>query len=209
MSAPGLDAVLARPDVWRGVWRGRHATWAQCEPSGFARLDRALGGGWPVGIFIECMNKSDVGVEMALFLPVLKQLMEQGRVVLINPPYWPYAPALAQADMALSRLLVLRPDTDADCSWAAVHCLHSDTCRAVLLWRDRLHHRLLRQLQLAAEDSRALVVLLRPPAAARQHSPAILRLIVQATAKHELSVQVLKCRGRPPCEVLLPVVEGV
>lgn len=201
MSQAELDAVLARPDVWRG----RQATWAECESSGFATLDAALGGGWPLGVLIECMGKQTAGTAITLFLPVLEKLMRQGRVVFVKPPCWPYAPALAQAGMALPRLLVLRPESLADWIWAAVQCLRSDDCRAVFLWQDELDYRVLRQLQLAAESSHALVVLLRPLTAIRGRSAAAVRLSVHSVAPRMLQLHLLKCHGRAPCKLELNI----
>lgn len=200
MNASGLDAVLARPDVWRG----RRAAWAACEPTGYAWLDAAMDGGWPVGVLIECLGECGPGAEMTLFLPVLKRLMQNGKVIFIDPPHWPYAPALLQADMALSRLLLVRSASPAEWLWAGVQSLESGTCRMVLLWGDNPSQRTLRRLQLAAEDSQALAVLLRPSGAARQASPAALRLAVRSHPNSGLNIDVLKCHGRPPCVVHLP-----
>lgn len=200
MSAPGLDSVLQRPDVWRG----RRAGWGECHATGFGRLDAALGGGWPVGVLVECLGECGPGGEMTLFLPIVKRLLDSGRVMLIDPPHWPYAPALVQADMALSRLLLLRPESQTDWLWAGVQCLESRACRAVLLWSDAPGQRGLRRLQLAAEGGHTLVVLFRPPSVAGQASPAALRLVVRAHPEDGLSAEVLKCRGRPPSVVDLP-----
>lgn len=206
MSAPGLEAVLARSDVWKG----HRAAWAEFHPTGFDKLDAALDGGWPVGVLIECLGEHGPGGQIALFLPILKQMMRgDGRVMLIDPPFWPYAPALVQAEMALSRLLVLRPASTADWLWAGVQCLESGACRAVLLWNDDPGHRALRRLQLAAESHYALAVLFRAPSAARQASPAALRLAVRPHPECGLNIDVLKCHGRPPQTLQLSDVASV
>src|SRR3546814_5121936 len=78
-------------------------------PTGHARLDAALpGGGWP------CANLSEIvyvapGVgELQLAMPLLARLTQAKRpLALIAPPHLPYAPALRQHGVALSKLTVV------------------------------------------------------------------------------------------------------
>jgi hypothetical protein len=202
VNTDALDAILARPDVWRGG----EMTWTETLPTGFSDLDAGLGGGWPVGALIDCLLAREAIGEMALFRPVLTQVTREGWVVFVDPPHLPYAPALAQAGMTLSHLLVLSPRPGTDWLWAAVQCLQSGACRAVLGWAGNLSNRSLRRLQLAAEDGHALVILFRTCTDVRQPSPAALRLVVHPRPERGLIVDVLKCRGRAPCRIDLPNV---
>lgn len=193
-----LDSVLARPDVWRGGG----TTWREALPTGFDSLDACLGGGWPLGALAECLVTHPGGGEMLLCLPALARVTRQQGAAFVAPPYLPYAPALAQAEINLPRLLILQPRDSADSLWAAVQCLASGACRMVLLWADRLDGRALRRLQLAAEESGALAVLFRPASAAHRPSPATLRLAVRPDSSG-LSIEILKCRGRSACTLSL------
>lgn len=193
-----LDSVLARTDVWRGSGNA----WREMLPTGFDPLDACLGGGWPLGALAECLIAHPGGGEMSLFLPALARTTRHKGAAFVAPPYLPYAPALAQANIDLSRLLILQPHDTADGLWAAVRCLASGACRMVLIWAGRLGGRGLRRLQLAAEEGGALAVLFRPLSAANRPSPATLRLAVRP-APSGLIIEILKCRGRPACTLSL------
>jgi protein ImuA len=72
--------------------------------------------------------------------------------------------------------------------------LHSAACGAVLVWPTEAKYAALRRLQLAAERGHAMTMLFRPPHAAKEPSPAVLRLGLH-TAAGGLAVQILKRRG--------------
>ncbi len=189
-----LDALLARSDIWRS---GAPAHMAQASvPSGFAALDAALpGGGWPVGALTELMPRH-VGIgELRLLGPALASQAAKGRgLAWIAPPHLPYAPALAAAGIELARLLIVTTRTAQETLWACEQALASNACGAVLAWMTALRYAELRRLQLAAAGSRALALLFRPPSAALESSPAVLRLALE-TARGGLAVRVLKRRG--------------
>ena len=72
--------------------------------------------------------------------------------------------------------------------WAFEQSLGSGACDVVMAWARRLRTREIRRLQLAAERGRTLGILFRSQSAARESSPAILRMAVeplpQGTARH-------------------------
>jgi hypothetical protein len=63
--------------------------------------------------------------------------------------------------------------------WALEQSLGSGACDVVLGWVRQAQQRQIRRLQLAAERGRTLGVLFRPRRAAREASPAVLRLSVE------------------------------
>ncbi|MCP4040894.1 MAG: translesion DNA synthesis-associated protein ImuA, partial [Gammaproteobacteria bacterium] len=143
--------------------------------------------------------------ELRLIMPALARLSSEGRwIVWVTPPYIPYAPALQQEGMDLSRVLVVRADTGADALWTGEQALRSGACGAVLLWPGRvgLGGRELRRLQLAAEEGGCWGVLFRDPEAARQYSPAVLRLGLDPLNRG-MQVRFIKCRGRAPAVPLV------
>lgn len=88
--------------------------------------------------------------------------------------------------------------------WALEHALRSGHVGAVLAWLPaRLPADALRRLQLAAQAHEGPAFLLRGEAAARQSSPAPLRLQLAAAAPDWLSVSVFKRRGPPLSQPLL------
>ncbi|HET7369358.1 MAG TPA: translesion DNA synthesis-associated protein ImuA [Gammaproteobacteria bacterium] len=197
MINPALEALLARPDIRCGGEANRSEKW----PTGFAALDASLGGGWPSRGLVEVLHAEHGGGELSLFAPLYRTLTAAERqIVFVAPPFPPHAPALARWSLA-SNLMLLDSRTAADSLWAAETCLRAG-CGAVLCWLARLTHRALRRLQLAAEDGRALALLFRPARESTQPSPAVLRLTVQR-ANEGVTVNLLKCRGRPASTVRL------
>ncbi len=183
-----LDTLLAD----RRLWRGQPAAPAAArEPTGHAALDAVLpGGGWPEAALTELLIAADGIGEISLLLPTLARLTRAGRpVVWVDPPYRPYAPALARAGVELAKLHIVETG-GGESAWAIEQCLRSQACGAVLGWPLRADDRTLRRLQVAAETGQALGFVFRPLAAARNASPAALRLQLEAGR-----IQVLKCRG--------------
>ncbi len=176
-----------------GEWhRGLHPA----APSGFAELDASLpGGGWPVGAVSELLPEA-VGIgELSLLMPALSRLSRAERaIVWIAPPYLPYAPALAQAGVALERVLIVQACSAQESLWAAEQALRCPAVGAVLSWPLQIADRNVRRLQLAAETGGSLGIVYRPAAALREHSPAALRLHL-APARAGLAVEIHKCRG--------------
>jgi len=197
-ASPAAAAALERIERQHGLWRGRGRshTGLRAEPSGFAVLDANLpGGGWPRAALTELLGAADGRGALGLALPAAVRLGGGGRLlVLVAPPYRPYAPALAAEGVDLSRVLVVRNVGEREQCWALEQSLRSGACAMVLAWVGELGMSALRRLQLAAEVGDCLGFLFRPAAAARQLSPAALRLRVHPRPGG-LAVDILKSRG--------------
>jgi cell division inhibitor SulA len=191
-----LQGVLQHPAVWRGARAPLVDSRRTGVATGFAALDQALpDGGWPRDGVAELLCPEWGCGEAELVLPLLRQLSNQPRwLVWINPPWLPYAPALAQQGVALEHTLLLRSEQDRDLLWAMEQCLASGSCSLVQGWPARPGPQQIRRLQLAAQKGHSLGLLLRPTACARQPSPAPLRLEL-ARAQQGLQARVVKCRG--------------
>ncbi len=190
-SAEGLESLLQHP----AIWRGRSAAQVSVVPSGFPALDSALpGGGWPRAGLVEILV-SHIGVgELNALLPALAALTRQDSArwcAWVAPPFEPFAPALSAHGVVLERLFVVRTGQPL---WAFEQSLISGACDAVLAWAPRAPSRDIRRLQLAAEKGRALGVLFRPLAVAKESSNAALRVIVEPTEQGS-RVTLLKSRG--------------
>ena len=168
----------------------------QAAPSGFAELDANLpGGGWPIGAIAELMSDAAGIGELSLLVPVLSRLARAGRyIAYIAPPYLPYGPALAQRGVPLERVLLIQTCSLQESLWATEQALRCPAIGAVLGWPAHIVDRSVRRLQLAAEAGGSLGILYRPPAAARESSPAALRLRLHA-APEGLAVEIQKSRG--------------
>jgi len=194
---PSLQHLLQRPDIWRLTERGRAAGRGAGLATGFADLDAALhGGGWPRAALTEILASAPGSGELQLLLPTLAALGRQQMLqVWINPPFIPYAPALAAAGVELASLLIVRVESKQQL-WTCEQALRCAACGAVLFWPSApLRYAELRKLQVAAASQQALAFLLRDPRAAAQTSPAALRLQLQPQTGNQLSVQILKQRG--------------
>lgn len=202
-----LEKLLENPRVWRGSSQsGTRAGLA----SGYPQLDRCLpGGGWPLAALTEILiGQYGIG-ELRLLMPALAELSaeetqvqygeytEPGWIAWIAPPFQPYAPALQQSGIDLSRVLIVRPKDDSELLWSAEQALSSGTCAAVLLWPDKLDDQASRRLQLAAEKGHSWAIAFRPLTARQQPSAAALRLELQPT-EQGTRVHILKSRGGRP-----------
>ncbi len=87
-----IDALLHE----RRVWRGQPAALPpSAQPTGHAVLDAALPtGGWAEAALSELLIPVDGVGELRLLWPALARLSQAGkRIVLVAPPYIPFAPA--------------------------------------------------------------------------------------------------------------------
>jgi hypothetical protein len=201
--ATPIDSLLdRRPDLWRG--RAVGPALPAGVPTGFAALDRELPwGGWPPAGLIELLvDDPGEGLGLGLVLPALAQLGAAARwLLLVDPPWHPFAPALAAGGLVLERLVVARAGEAA--AWAAEQGLRSGACAAVLLWGGRWSAAPLRRLQLAAETGGAPAFLFRDSAAARHPSPAPLRLgLGTLPGEAGYRLEVIKQRGGRPGALL-------
>ena len=195
-----LESLLDARRVWRGQ---SHATPSATCPTGHAALDSALPtGGWPEAALTELLLPAPGMGELQLLWPTLARLSAptvgmDGRVIaVVAPPWLPYAPAWQAAGVHLPNLQVIRCE-GRDALWAAEQCLRSAACAAVLCWPEKHNDRALRRLQVAAETGQCLGFAFRDPVAARNPSPAALRLLLEGRSPEgePLRVRVLKCRG--------------
>ena len=188
------DPKLARLLEHPAIWRGRSAAQRPGLSSGFAALDEYLPDkGWPRAGLIEILVSHFGSGELTVLLPALATLTrERGArwCVWVAPPLMPFAPALASRGVVLDRVAIVggaRP------LWAFEQTLRSGAFDVALAWARRPLPRETRRLQLAAERGRTLGVLFLPRRAAREASPAMLRLSLEPLSA---GVRVALLKGR-------------
>ncbi|MGC8518741.1 MAG: translesion DNA synthesis-associated protein ImuA [Steroidobacteraceae bacterium] len=190
---PRLEQLLAHPALWRAGSAVRGAVW----PSGFAPLDAGLpGGGWPRSGLIEILPMRFGQGELQLLLPTLASITRRPEArwcIWVAPPLQPFAPALAAAGVALPRLLIVRARR-ASSLWAFEQALGSGACDCVFAWTRHAPARHIRRLHLAAQRGNTLGVLFRTREAAREASPAMLRVALEPRGDG-VRVTLLKSRG--------------
>lgn len=172
-------------------------------PTGWAALDAELpGGGWPLAGLIELLLPVSASGELALLQPWLGALerRELGaqELLWVAPPGVPCTSALQAMNVALARLVCVKPASLADAAWAVEQALRAGSCAAVLWWNPGpCPGPTLRRLHLAAQAGATPLIALRPAAARRCSSPAPLRLACSPLAGRQLAVEVFKRRGPP------------
>lgn len=200
-----IGELLQDPRIWRA---GRASTaMARGVSTGWPELDAALGGGWPLGQLTELLVDDHGTGEFTLLLPALGRLTAENDdaggapkwIMLVAPPYMPYAPALAGAGLDPARFLVVHAKQAGDTLWVMEQALRSRTCIAVAGWTNLARQAPLRRLQLAAGPSGAWVLLFRDARARLVPSPAPLRIhFMRERAAGRARLHILKRRGGPP-----------
>jgi cell division inhibitor SulA len=191
------NLIETTPQLWKGR-RVNHRQ--QTLPTGYARLDARLpGGGWPLGAVSEVIVRQPGMGELSLLSPVLSRIGEAGQwVVLVDPPWLPYPPALQARGIHLGRLLVVRSRNERESLWACEQALASGRGGALMAWPERIPFSRLRRLQLVAQEHAKLAFLHRPERALEAPSPAALRLKLEPDGNRGTRVDLLKCRGSHP-----------
>ena len=191
-----LARLLRHPVIWRAGSAAHMPVW----PSGFAALDEGLpGGGWPQAGLIEILHPRLGMGELALLMPALAAVTRRAGArwcAWVAPPLQPFAPALEACGIALDRLLIVQASRHAprSCLWALEQALGSGACDVAFAWARQPRSRQIRRLHLAAQRGGTLGVLFRPSRAAREASPAILRIAVEPLPEGA-RVRLLKSRG--------------
>ena len=215
------NPLLQHPHLWRA---GQLDAAQSAEPSTYASLDAHLpGGGWPLGSVTELLlPRAGIG-ELQLLAPALARLSNRQRwIIWINPPFVPYAPALAALGIDTSKILLVRTNLPSsalpadslsthknaagkqarDALWALERASRSGTCSAALAWLDERHLRPqdTQRLQVAAAQGKTLTCLFRPTTALEQASMAPLRLQLEppaarSAAGQAITVHIAKRRG--------------
>ena len=196
--AMDTPSVLQHPErIHPALWRASQIAPPRraAVPTGHAALDHALpGGGWPLGTLIEFLPERPGIGELLLLQPALAGLDPGRPILLIDPPYPPSMQCWANWGLQSRRLAWLRAGAESERLWAAEQIIRHDVCTALLCWTDHSPGQALLRLQRLARRCNLLLILLRPHSAARQASPAALRLSLAPTPQG-LALGILKQRG--------------
>ena len=207
-----IGDLLRHPKLWRAGEIGGPGEAVAATSTGFDALDAHLtGNGWPQAGLIELMLSTAGIGELRLLAPALRTLSRAARwIAWVNPPFIPYAPALAALDIDIAKILLVHPKRPEQALWAMEQASRSGTCSAVLGWLDerRLTHTATRRLQLAAKQGGTLGCLFRPAPAAESASMAELRLQLEPATDGALGVSIVKRRGGWPVPGLNIPING-
>lgn len=174
-----------------------HRRGAPVLSTGFPALDAVLpGGGWVRGELVEVLLPETSTGAMRLVTPALAQLsVEQRWLSWVSPPSLPSVSALATAGVRLSCVQMVRPRSGQDGLAIVEKSLAQGQCSAVLAWPMLDDAAILLRLRLAARQGHALGFMFRRMDAARQQSPASLRLRLDTQPHGNLAVSLLDSHG--------------
>jgi len=182
-------------------------------PTGFPALDHLLGGGWPLGMLTELLVSGHASPghgspghssgELGLLSPALARLTTRhpppagGWVMLIAPPWIPYAPGLCWQGLALNRVLMVSIRQPLEALWAMEESLRSGACAGVIAWLGMTathpaRYSLLQRLHLLAGKQQAWAVLIRAARCRGERSPARLRLQLLYLSPTTLQLEIFK-----------------
>jgi protein ImuA len=201
------------PAVAAALWRGDQLGSPKAETlsSGFAALDAELpGGGWPCQGLTEILVAQSGVSEWRLLSPLLRELTQAGRpVVMVDPPHPPHPPGLCADGLDERSLIWVQTRTPAERLWAAEQWVRARLGGALVVWLPQVRPEQLRRLQVLAGLGRGPVWVCRPLSVAQASSAAPLRLVVRPMPDWTLQVELLKRKGPPLVRTLsLPSVPG-
>ncbi len=186
--------LAKHPQLWRASYKPS-ADSARVA-SGFATLDSALGGGWPLAGLIRVRAQKGIG-EVELFLTLLRAVRHHRLIMFVNPPGLLQANWLIKQNVDLNRVFSLTGQHEENL-WAAEQCLKSDACHAVLLWSEqRISLTQARRLQVCAKQHHSLCILFEHPNVQRLPFPLELDLSIKRQ-QTELTINIEKQMGGWP-----------
>ena len=203
-----MNALLQQLQNRQLIWQASQteAPYEHCQSTGFAALDKLLGGGWPQHTVIE-LQSHGACAEVQLIDKALDGSGSELLQIWINPPAKLCAEYLLQQKRSLHQVLQLQAPRSADALWAAELCLKSGSCADVLLWQHQLNLTQLKRLQLAATQGQSQLYLFRPALAEQQLLPWALSLQLLPVSAG-LQIRILKRKGGwQQQELLLPWAE--
>lgn len=162
--------------------------------TGFPSLDAFLGGGWRRGAVTELCGKTGAGKTTLALRSAAKLTQKNQWVALIShgAPFFP--PAFHAEGVVLHYLLWIRPKIKEHCRWALDQVTRSGLFPLVIAYDLSLQEREIRRVQLAAEKSSTVVLLLSDSLTSFSSWVTHCRLLVERPKKNSLMIHVLRSR---------------
>ncbi len=185
MSSSRSQVIAQLQQALRHCEAARHSHDGRRTSTGCPELDRLLPeGGLGRGTLVEWLAAASGGGALWLALTAAREACrEYGPLVVIDGEGTFYPPAAALADIEPRELIVVQVANARDESWALDQALRSAGVGAVLCFTRRLGQRTVRRLQLAAETSGGLGLLVRPATVRQEPCWAEARLLVEPLAE--------------------------
>ncbi len=184
LAAARADVLVALAEKIGQIEGRRPPTALERVSSGSAALDAILPArGLRRGTLVEWLAARAGGGAITWAVAAAAQACRQGgAVVVVDRSQSFHAPAAAAWGVRLEAMIVVRPGSRAEETWACDQILRSPGVAALLAWPERLDDRTFRRLQLAAQEGGVLGLLARRAEVRATPSWADLRLLVEPLA---------------------------
>ncbi|RUO66479.1 SOS cell division inhibitor SulA [Pseudidiomarina planktonica] len=201
IAAQPIQELLAKGLVWQGQQQLEDSAQRYLS-TGYPELDKTLGGGWLAGSVNELQLAQNYSGELALLLPLLREVTG---TVWLNPPQEPYAPGWHHQQLDITQQYVIRTETERDALWALQQSLQAGCMPVVLAWFASLSATAVRLIQQCAQQHQVTVFVFTSEQSQTEARAYTNRLLLERSAKG-FFVNVLKRRyGWPlppfPCAV--------
>jgi len=201
-----LRGQIARLEGARLKGTGRSLESSTAVVSGCGPLDRLLPErGFRRGSLVEWLADGEgTGAGLLAMLCAREAAGDGGAVVVIDQAREFYPPAAVRLGIEPARLIVVHAVGAADNAWALDQTIRAAGVAVVIAWPEEHGNRpagkSFRRLQLAAEQSGVLGLLIRPAVVRHEPSWADARLLIEPLAlrsrnRRRLRIHLLRCRG--------------
>ena len=171
---------------------------APSQPVFYRGLDGLISGGVRRGSLIECLSEGGSGA-VALSLVIAQAACQAGQALVVIDRSRRFYPPAATPLGVDSETILVRPQNRQDELWALHQSLRCPGVGAVVCWPNKLDGRLFRALQLAAESSGAVGLLVQPISVRGHPSWSDVQLVIEALPtggkRRRLRVDVVRCRS--------------
>ncbi|MEZ6134694.1 MAG: hypothetical protein R3C53_07275 [Pirellulaceae bacterium] len=181
---------------------GRHDAALPTISAGCDALDACLpSGGYAAGSVIEYLRSTaGCGASYLALVAAANALrLRDGFLVIVDPHHEIFPPAILSLGIPLDKTIFVRPQSQADLTWAIDQALRTAAVTAVVADVEVLDDRAARRLQLAAEHGQGLGLLLRSLAARRGPSWSDVQWVVRGTlntdGNRQISLRLARVRG--------------
>lgn len=191
---PGRSEII--DSLQRQLQKGLRSTAAEPIASGCRGLDSLIG--FRAGTLVEWLGEEGGGAT-TLATVLARQVCGDARpLVVVDQQRRIYPPALAAMGIDLRRVVFVFPASPREYEWTLSQAMSCPAVAAVLCWPRKLGDRAFRRLQLSAEQSGSLGLLVRPASALHEPSWAEARLFVEPVpcyGRRRFKISVLRCGG--------------
>ena len=174
--------------------------------TGLLQLDAVLpGAGWPCAGLIDIVSVKFFDGVMPLLIPLMSEETQAGnKLILVDPPYIPYHESISDKGVDFNNVIIIKPSLSIKNRRIIIHDLFKqglnlNDCNVVVIWANNLSFQKSRQLNLIAQASGTLGIIIRAEKQGFKKTIAsILKIKVEVISKdikqQKIELEILKSR---------------